>query len=213
MDLKNSMLLANMMSKKGGGTKTLNLVSVGGATYDSDYIFTNDGTEGLCFKTPEKISFQKSDIVDIKLRIKTTTDYVLSGFITLFRQISVAKKRAGSEENKVVLYITRDTTTWSDILANITNYNNQWLDCEIHKDINNLWSGKTFVDGTLINSFTGDTATNDTFNFEIFFGGGTTSFVSYPVEGWQHSFPYWLNGAIDFKRCDIIINGQSVLWV
>ena len=67
MDLKNSMLLANMMSRKGGGSGTLNAEIVGTPTISDDWILSNfDNSNYLKFNPANP----NNDVFEIRAKFR-----------------------------------------------------------------------------------------------------------------------------------------------
>lgn len=193
MDIKNSMLLANMMSKSGGGAKTLNLVSVGGATYDSDYIYTNDGSLKY-FETPNKIVYDMTDNFTIKVKflIENTNNNgvfraydlnVWNGEVSLYSDNSFRLFVLATQ----IFYGNITNNIWVNLL--IENIKNENKVLVYMKDEN----GYIYKD----NYITYSSSTDLTGKYK--FGNFNDT--------------YKLNGKIDFKETDIIINGKSVLWI
>lgn len=196
MDIKNSMLLANMMSKKGGGTKTLNLISVHDAQLDEDYIFTNKQS-GLWpedslryFKTPETVDLM-NDINNMEFKIKFQINdskwgdslWETNSCKGKTEALSLQVYIAGSYQNAPTL--SADTWYWVKMT---------------HTANSGVWRVEYSSDGTnytLIYEFQNVSSQAGIMLFGANSGGYYTG----------------LKGSIDFKETDVIINGQSVLWV
>lgn len=199
MDIKNSMLLANMMNGKGGGTKTLNLVAVNGATYDDDYIFTKTSSDGMdmYFETPDtifsSINADNYDSVEIKLKMKLTSNYnspISSDKLYGFSMYCNSSYKIG-----VVLQ--------SNIPDTYTISTGQWYWFKITKDTSHQYSFSISTDDETYNYITYNyNGSNIEDNNKLIIGKGTSTGTAYNFQG-----------SIDFKECSIKINGEEVLWV
>lgn len=198
MDLKNSMLLANMMSKSGGEEKILNLVSVGGATYDSDYIFINDGSNKY-FETIDDINISDTTTsFEFVLKFKPIINGTANGLFMRYNSIDFsAFINAGATQLVPML-------NGSSFEVSVS-FTNSWYWFKVKRNINTShWEFCLSTDGITYDIFkTKDNNTNLGAK-KIRYGQGSP---------YSPSSPYKLNGQIDFAGSDIIINGQSVLWV
>lgn len=188
--------------ESGGETKTLNLVSVGGATYDEDYIFTKTPSDilDMYFETPNdifsSINATSDDEVEIKLKIKFTNSY--NAPIGTDRNYGFGLYVNSTYKIGLVLQGVIPNT--KDISAN------QWYWFKITKRKEGISTYFSFlysengIDYTYITN--NEDRSNVGNNNKLIFGKGTSTGTVY---GFQ--------GSIDFKECDIIINGQSVLWI
>lgn len=195
MDLKNSMLLANMMSNS-GGTKTLNLVSVGGATYDSDYIFEKTvNNQTTYFETTEAVDILNSNnTVEFKIKFyyeansngiyKRATDTNFSGYISYNGLLWFVVNSNHSND-----YALGTTGKWVWLKIQTANVGGVAFRCSVSFDGINY----TSVTSPFVPDYPSD---------KLRFGVGSSTGTN-----------YGFIGKIDFKETDIIINGQSVLWV
>lgn len=196
MDIKNSMLLANMMSSKGGGTKRLNLISVHDAQLDEDYIFTNNQFGGWYedtlryFKTPEAVDLM-NDTNNMEFKIKFQVNdsrwgdglWEANSCLGKTEALNLQVYIGGSYQNAPTL--SANTWYW----ARVT-----------HTANSGVWRVEYSTDGTnytLIGEFQNVSSQSAIMLF------GANSGAIYTG----------LDGKIDFKETDVIINGQSVLWV
>lgn len=196
MDIKNSMLLANMMSSKGGGEKTLNLVSVHDAQLDENYIFTNNQF-GLWeddrlryFKTPENIDLMNdTNNMEFKIKFQINDSKWGDG---LWEANSCKGK---TEALALQVYIAGSYQNAPTLSANT------WYWARVtHTANSGVWRVEYSTDGTnytLIGEFQNVSSQSAIMLF------GANSGAIYTG----------LDGKIDFKETDVIINGQSVLWV
>lgn len=188
-----------MMRKKGGGTKTLNLVSVGGATYDSDYIFTKTTKDTTkYFETQDEIDILNQNI-DLTFVIKFQYSQSQDGIY-----------RWGNSYN-FSGYINSSNNFWGIVNGNYqalssVNLTNTWYWIKIERYYG---AGARFfhfsysTDGiNYTEYYSGYSAAHGTMYNKILFGVGTST-----------GSDYGFAGKIDFKETDIIINGRSVLWV
>lgn len=199
MDLKNSMILANMMSNS-GGTKTLNLVSVGGATYDSDYIFerTNYSDTSKYFETKENIDLLNINN-SIELKIKCWFNSATNGLLKRQNDFNFS------------FYYNAMQNLWcilSGSLAKeyVLQKSNRWLWIKVIRnsaESNPFFHYYISLDGeNYTEIYVGYSAYDNKQTDKMIFGVGSSTGTL-----------YGLNGKIDFKETDIIINGQSVLWI
>ena len=197
MDIKNSMLLANMMSSKGGGEKTLNLISVHDAQLDENYIFTNNQfgdwyEERLrYFKTPENVDLMNdTNNMEFKIKFQINDSRWGDG---LWEANSCKGK---TEALALQVYIAGSYQNAPTLSANT------WYWARVtHTANSGIWRVEYSTDGTnyiLIYEFQNVSSQAGIMLFCANSGG-------YYYTG--------LNGSIDFKETDVIINGQSVLWV
>ena len=187
----------------GGGTKTLNLESVNGATLDSDYIFTNNQGGGFpftCkyFKTKIPIDLRSSDYsTELKIKFKVTGSQ--SGIFSADNSQTNWRRFFSG-------YFSGSNSLWISIDGNYSNPPtlnlNTWywfkmthtkntFDYKCEYSING-------VDYTLIYNYT----ENSSSPMYMWLGAGASA-----------SSAYGFSGSIDFKETDIIIDGKSVLWV
>ena len=186
-----SKLLSMLMES--GGAKTLNLVSVGGATYDSDYIFTNDGSNKY-FETPNKIVYDMTDDFTIKIKflIENTNN---NGVFRTYNLNVWNGEMSLYSDNSFRLFVLATQFFYGNITNNI------WVNLLIEniKNENKILvymvdeNGYHYKDNYI------------TYSSNIDLTG------KYKFGNFNDT--YKLNGKIDFKETDIIINGQSVLWV
>lgn len=192
--------LLSMMMGSGGGAKTLNLVSVNGATYDDDYIFTNNGSNKY-FETVNELELTSQN-TDFTFIIKFQYSSFQSGIYRLLGSNTIGLFSG---------YINLSSNFWGVVdgnyqaLSSISSYNTwYWIKIERY-----LGAGARFfhfsysTDGiNYTEYYSGYSAVNVTSSHKLAFGIGTSA-----------SSEYNFTGKIDFKGCDIIINGQSVLWI
>ena len=191
MNLKNSMILANMMSSK--KEKTLNLVSVGGATYDSNYIFENDGSNKF-FETLDKISFSTNDEFVIKVKFFITQNQN-NGIFRSYDLNHYSGEFGIFNNNKDILSVM------STYVYQGTFYTNVWINCLIEHKKSEDTLHYVVVDENNIKYVENNMRVSSSKDLT-----GKYKFGSYNND---HN----IYGKIDFKETDIIINGQSVLWV
>ena len=191
-----SQTLLNKNQIAGGGAKTLNLVSVGGATYDSDYIFTktvNDKT--TYFETKEAVDIlNSSNMVEFKIKFyyeansngiyKRATDTNFSGYISSNGSLWFVINSNHSND-----YVLGTTGKWVWLKVQTANVGGVAFRCSVSFDGINY----TYVASPFVPDYPSD---------KIIFGVGSSTGTTYGFKG-----------KIDFKETDIIINGQSVLWV
>ena len=198
MDLKNSMLLANMMSRKGSGTKTLNLISVHDAQLDEDYIFTNNQFGGWYedrlryFKTPENIDLMnEANNVEFKIKFQINDSkwddgiWEVSSFKGYVNALSLQVLINGSYQNAPTLV----AGNW------------YWVKMT-HISNSGVWRVEFSTDGT-----------NYTLLYELQSSISSQAGIMLFGANWGSNSYKGLDGAIDFKETDVIINGQSILWV
>lgn len=198
MDIKNSMLLANMMSSKGGGTKTLNLISVHDAQLDEDYIFTNNQFGGWYedrlryFKTPENIDLMnEANNVEFKIKFQINDSkwddgiWEVSSFKGYVNALSLQVLINGSYQNAPTLV----AGNW------------YWVKMT-HISNSGVWRVEFSTDGT-----------NYTLLYELQSSISSQAGIMLFGANWGLNSYKGLDGAIDFKETDVIINGQSILWV
>ena len=196
MDIKNSMLLANMMSSKGGGEKTLNLISVHDAQLDENYIFTNNQfgdwyEERLrYFKTPENVDLMNdTNNMEFKIKFQINDSRWGDG---LWEANSCKGK---TEALALQVYIAGSYQNAPTLSANT------WYWARVtHTANSGVWRVEYSSDGTnytLIGEFQNVSSQSAIMLF------GANSGRDY----------IGLDGKIDFKETDVIINGQSILWI
>lgn len=191
MDTRTLMLLANMMSNN-GGSKILNLTAVN-AVYDKDYIFTNDGTTNVYFYT-DKFSIPAETPFKIKIKFLKTSNTDNGIFCT-----SDTNSYHGSNS-----YYRTEIDQFRVSSTLVYNYNDipldTWIDIIIERKQENLNS----IYFTL---------KSDSEIYKDSFMTGVKDYDFSAVYNFGKASNYYLNGKIDFKETDIIINGQSVLWI
>ena len=194
-----SELLSMMMS--GGKKKTLNLVTVGGATYDENYIF-NSSNNSKYFETVNNVVYNESDIVEIKIKIKISS--TSSGFFTNENyggKISFAQRTSSTYNMALTVNGSLNTVgKWnSSIIDN-------WNIYDFYKNENSIIAKRYDENYNLLSSVTLSSINTFSLNEKIRFGLGILA---------TNTIPDTLRdgGAIDFKETDIIINGTSILWV
>lgn len=203
MDLKNSMLLANMMSKSGGGgAKTLALRAYNGASYDENYIYERSYSgippeAGSYFYTENRVALYSYD-KSFEFKIKV-----------LFSEGGSSPYRCptGFTSTPFSLYFNAGYNIWtffqgnrnSEYSANV----NTWYYIKITKDANsNVMNSYVSTDGINYTPLHTYTITPDDTERDIVFGLGQTV-----------SSAYNFNGKIDFSETDIKSNNRSILWV
>lgn len=188
------------MGKKGG---TLQLESVGGATYDDDFIFTNNqgGSWNISpkyFKTKELIDMRnKEKNSEFKIKFKATSsqsgifcaddtqDYWISfasGYVSSGSQLWIILN--GFYENAPTLQLN----TWYWI--KITHIKNS-----------DYWVIEYSTDGINYNTIYTKSYSTSQPSMYMWLGAGTST-------GGKYTF----SGSVDFKETDIVIDGKSVLW-
>lgn len=198
-----SELLSMMMS--GGKKKTLNLTAYNGATYDSDYIYTRNGTnipvnyDGY-FKTDNFQLYKNDNSIRFKLKV-LFSDVGSSPYTYVNFYNSYTPSTAFS------MYFNASSNIWVLLQGNKNNNysasKNTWYYFDIIKEKNsNLFNAYISIDKTNYTLIHSNTITENNDNYHIEYGYGSTN-----------SSMYNFKGKIDFKETDIIINGTSILWV
>lgn len=195
--------LINPNQIAGGGEKTLNLTSVNGATYDSDYIFTvpYDGVNrAWYFETNTSIDItDTNNSFELVIKFKTASN-LSSTTLGVYRRNddrNFGSYIGAGRGINVVLGSNRAST--SDYFVTYGN----WYYIKVTREKNSSsFYAYTSTDGeetwNIINNYSIEAISSS----KISFGRGHSL-----------SSNYWFYGSIDFKETDIIINGTSVLWV
>lgn len=189
--------LINPNQIAGGGEKTLNLISVHDAQLDENYIFTNNQFGGWYedrlryFKTPETVDLM-NDTNNMEFKIKFQINdtkwsdclWEANSCLGMTEALNLRVYVGGAYQNAPVL--SANTWYW----ARVT-----------HTANSGIWRVEYSSDGTnytLIDEFQ-----NISSQAGIILFGANSGSSNYKG----------LDGKIDFKETDIIINGTSVLWV
>lgn len=186
------------------GEKTLNLISVHDAQLDENYIFTNNQ-----FGLWEDLRYFKTkDTVDIRNNANDI-EFVIKFQINQFKLSSI------SVENAIFGY-SGATLKAKGIGENLEVYFNNNYQNEQTMTINTwYWLKMTHTANSGVWKFY---LSDDGTNYNLLYEVQDTSSVSTTVlnfgciEG-ESVHNVGLTGKIDFKETDVIINGQSVLWV
>lgn len=188
--------LINPNQIAGGGEKTLNLISVHDAQLDENYIFTNnqfglwEDVRLRYFKTPENIDLMNdTNNMEFKIKFQINDSRWGDG---LWEANSCKGK---TEALALQVYIAGSYQNAPTLSAN-TWY---WVRVT-HTANSGVWRVEYSSDGTnytLIGEFQNVSSQSAIMLF------GANSGAIYTG----------LDGKIDFKETDVIINGQSVLWV
>lgn len=198
-----SMLKAMLMQKKGG---TLQLESVGGATYDSNYIFENDGSSKY-FQTIYSYDITSNWVVgktiETKIKFMPTAGYsgifswdkANSGYVTLGGYVY-----SNGTSYEVSLYgntsnVSCSLNTWYYIKAIQDSYvanNITFIRLKFYYSIDDI---------TYTLAATNSTQTSNEGSAPINFG--------YAKRNGTERYFY---GKIDFKECYIKIDGTDILW-
>lgn len=195
-----SALLSMMCEKK---TKTLNLESVNGATLDSDYIFTNNqgGSFPLSckyFKTKIPINLRSYDYdTEFKIKFKVTSSY--SGLFCADKsQANWSRFFSGYFSGSNSLWISMSQNYYNPPTLNLNTW--YWFKMTHPKQTGEFKCeySANGTDYTLIYNYLDNTISA----MYMWLGAGAST-----------GSEYGLSGSIDFKETDIIVNGQSVLWV
>lgn len=198
-----SMLKAMLMRKKGG---TLQLESVGGATYDSNYIFENDSSSKY-FQTINSYDITSNWVVgktiETKIKFMPTAgssgifswDNATYGYYTLGGYVY-----SNGTSYEVSLYGTTSNVscslnTWYYIKVVQDSYvylNITWLRFNLYYSIDDI---------TYTLAATNSSQISDLGSAPINFGYAKRSGIE-----------RYFYGKIDFKECYIKIDGTDILW-
>lgn len=189
--------LLNKNQIAGGGTKTLNLISVHDAQLDENYIFTNNQFGGWnedrlrYFKTPDNIDLMnEANNVEFKIKFQINDSryddgiWEVPSFKGYVNVLSLQVLINGTYQNAPTLV----AGNWYWVkMTHIAN--------------SGVWRVEFSTDGT-----------NYTLMYEL--QSSISSQSGIMLFGVNSGTLYkGLDGSIDFKETDAIINGQSVLWV
>lgn len=198
-----SMLKAMLMKKKGGGVKTLQLESVGGATYDDDFIFTNN--QGGSWTNPPKY-FKTKELIDIRNQEKNSEFKIKFKATSSQSGIFCADDTQTNWHYFASGYVSSSNQLWISLNANYQNAPtlqlNTWYWIKItHIKNSNNWVIEYSTDGINYNTIY-------TFSYSL----SLPSMYMWLGAGASTGSKYTFSGSIDLKETDIIIDGKSVLW-
>lgn len=199
-----SMLKAMLMGKK-GGSRTLNLVSVGGATYDSNYIFENDSSSKY-FQTINSYDITSNWVVGktIETKIKFMPTAGSSGIFSWDNAPNGYATLGGYVFSDGTSYEVRIYDSYNvSCSLNTWNYIKVVQDSYVYLNINflrfNLYYSIDDITYTL--AATNSSQISDLGSAPINFGYAKRSGIE-----------RYFYGKIDFKECYIKIDGTDILW-
>lgn len=188
---------------KGGGAKTLNLESVNGATLDENFVFYNDSSQSYLYnkyfktKVPIDLRAYSNDIL-FKIKFKITSGQ--SGiFCADASQKFFYTFLSGYVNSSNALWVSIDGSYRNPPTLQLNTYYYLKISKNSNSSIYKVEYSLDDINYTLIDNYVSSGQQSARY---MFFGSGASP-----------SSNYGLKGYIDFKETDIIINGQSVLWV